>query len=101
MQSPAAPIESTKPERAPGTLSGSNVTTTAGAGTMNFPCDNCKTIRPFYGQPLRCEVCGWECGASSRDKVLSGFQGQTPALRKEVARTDPETRTDDPDREPA
>ena len=80
---------------------------------MNMPCDNCKTIRPFSGQPLRCDVCGWECGASSRDdgyrsspddssshdKFLSGFQGQTRALRKEVVSTDPETRTDVPHRE--
>ena len=27
---------------------------------MNFPCDNCKAIRPFSGEPLTCEVCGWE-----------------------------------------
>lgn len=33
---------------------------------MNSPCDHCKTIRPFSGQPLRCEVCGWERDASSR-----------------------------------
>jgi hypothetical protein len=36
---------------------------------MNIPCDNCKTIRPFSGEPLRCDVCGWECDASSRDKT--------------------------------
>jgi len=36
---------------------------------MNMPCDNCKTIRPFSGQPLRCDVCGWECGASSHHKT--------------------------------
>jgi len=72
---------------------------------MNMPCDNCKTIRPFSGQPLRCDVCGWERGASSRDdgsshdKFLSGFQGHTRAPRKEVISTDPETRTDVPHRE--
>ena len=27
---------------------------------MNFPCHNCKAIRPFSGEPLACEVCGWE-----------------------------------------
>jgi hypothetical protein len=27
---------------------------------MNLPCDNCKTIRPFTGEPLKCDVCGWE-----------------------------------------
>jgi len=27
---------------------------------MNFPCDNCKAIRPFTGEPPKCEVCGWE-----------------------------------------
>ena len=33
---------------------------------MNIPCNNCKTIRPFSGQPLRCDVCGWVCDPSSR-----------------------------------
>ena len=32
---------------------------------MNFPCDNCKAIRAFSGEPPKCEVCGWECGVSS------------------------------------
>ena len=36
---------------------------------MNLPCDNCKTIRPFSGQPLTCDVCGCDCGASSRHKT--------------------------------
>jgi hypothetical protein len=26
---------------------------------MNLPCDNCKAIRPFTGEPLKCDVCGW------------------------------------------
>lgn len=38
----------------------------AAMGTMNIPCDNCKAIRPFSGEPLRCDVCGWEYGVSSR-----------------------------------
>jgi len=33
---------------------------------MNIPCDNCKAIRAFSGQPLRCDVCGWEYDAASR-----------------------------------
>jgi hypothetical protein len=33
---------------------------------MNSPCHNCQAIRPFSGEPLRCDVCGWEYGASSR-----------------------------------
>jgi len=36
---------------------------------MNIPCDNCKTIRAFSGEPPRCEVCGWERDASSRHKT--------------------------------
>ena len=36
---------------------------------MNVPCDNCRTIRAFSGQPLRCDVCGWQCDASSRHKT--------------------------------
>jgi len=36
---------------------------------MNIPCDNCKTIRLFSGEPPKCEVCGWECDASSRHKT--------------------------------
>ena len=34
--------------------------------TMNIPCENCIAIRTFSGQPLRCDVCGWECDAASR-----------------------------------
>src|SRR5258708_37561382 len=45
----------------PGTLSGSSV-----PATMNIPCENCIAIRTFSGQPLRCDVCGWECDATSR-----------------------------------
>jgi hypothetical protein len=26
---------------------------------MNLPCDNCKTIRTFSGEPPSCLVCGW------------------------------------------
>lgn len=26
----------------------------------NLSCGNCKTIRPFSGQPLKCDVCGWQ-----------------------------------------
>jgi hypothetical protein len=33
---------------------------------MNFPCDNCKAIRPFSGEPLKCEACGWKSNTSSR-----------------------------------
>ena len=32
---------------------------------MNIPCDNCKTVRTFSGEPLRCDVCGLERDASS------------------------------------
>jgi hypothetical protein len=27
---------------------------------MNLSCGNCKTIRSFSGQPLKCDVCGWQ-----------------------------------------
>ena len=33
---------------------------------MKIPCDKCKAIRAFSGAPLKCEVCGWECGFGSR-----------------------------------
>jgi hypothetical protein len=36
---------------------------------MNIPCDDCKAIRRFSGEPLRCDVCGWECDASSGHKT--------------------------------
>ena len=36
---------------------------------MNFPCHNCKAIRTFSGEPLKCDVCGWECNPSSRQKT--------------------------------
>jgi hypothetical protein len=27
---------------------------------MKLPCDYCKAIRRFFGEPPRCELCGWE-----------------------------------------
>ena len=41
----------------------------AGTSIMNLPCDNCKAIRPFSGEPPKCDVCGWECDASSPRKT--------------------------------
>ena len=36
---------------------------------MNLFCHNCKAIRPFTGEPLKCDVCGWvECDAASLPK---------------------------------
>jgi len=28
---------------------------------LNLSCGNCKAIRVFSGEPLKCNVCGWEC----------------------------------------
>jgi hypothetical protein len=36
---------------------------------MNIPCGNCKTIRPFSGEPLKCDVCGWKYDAASGHKT--------------------------------
>lgn len=33
---------------------------------MNFVCDNCKAVRPFSGQPLACDFCGWQRNSASR-----------------------------------
>jgi hypothetical protein len=34
---------------------------------MNMPCNNCKAIRAFSGEPLQCDVCGWQRDDSSRN----------------------------------
>jgi hypothetical protein len=36
---------------------------------MNFVCDNCKAIRPFCGEPPKCDVCGWERNAASHQET--------------------------------
>ena len=32
---------------------------------MKVPCHNCKAIRTFSGEPLQCDICGWQCNAAS------------------------------------
>jgi hypothetical protein len=46
-----------------------SVSSGAGTGFMNLPCDNCKAIRPFSREPGKCDVCGWECDTSSPSKT--------------------------------
>ena len=59
----------------------------ADINTMNFPCNNCRTIRPFSGQPPRCEVCGWELHASPPNKSDVPHREPGPWLGEEkVAR---------------
>jgi hypothetical protein len=58
-------------------------TATNSGRSVNLSCGNCKTIRSFSGQPLRCDVCGWEvsqgkatpqpAAQSSRPKVRKGW----------------------------
>lgn len=33
---------------------------------MRLSCGNCKAIRSFSGQPLKCDVCGWLSGSAVR-----------------------------------
>jgi hypothetical protein len=32
---------------------------------MNLSCGKCKTIRPFSGDPPKCDVCGWVLGTET------------------------------------
>jgi hypothetical protein len=31
---------------------------------VNLSCGNCRAIRPFSGEPPKCDVCGWMCGTA-------------------------------------
>lgn len=44
--------------------------------TMNLSCANCRVVRPFSGDPLRCEVCRWPLNSPAA-------QQQWQSLRKE------------------
>jgi hypothetical protein len=28
---------------------------------MNLSCGKCRVVRPFSGDPLKCDICGWVC----------------------------------------
>jgi hypothetical protein len=51
---------------------------------VNLSCGSCKTIRPFSGDPAKCDVCGWVCkdsdthqrSASSSTDTLGQFLGK-------------------------
>jgi hypothetical protein len=40
---------------------------------MNLSCGRCKAIRAFSGQPLKCDVCGWELIKSTPDSASDAF----------------------------
>lgn len=46
---------------------------------MNFPCQHCKAIRPFSGEPLKCEVCGFTWDASRRTETDVAESASSPA----------------------
>lgn len=50
---------------------------------MNLSCGKCKTIRPFSGNPPRCDVCGWVCGTESISSMrkASSLSTHTPQRR--------------------
>jgi hypothetical protein len=43
---------------------------------VKIPCEKCKAIRRFSGEPLRCGVCGWECAAASPVKTENVAQAK-------------------------
>jgi hypothetical protein len=56
---------------------------------VNLSCANCRAIRPFSGQPPKCDVCGWVCGGPVKSTDTS-FQQNLRKQRqfwREVGRT--------------
>lgn len=49
---------------------------------MNLSSGKCRTIRPFSGQPSKCDVCGWVCGdpVESADRYEKSL-GRTTSTR--------------------
>jgi len=65
---------------------GSRVSSGAGTGCMNLPCQHCKAIRSFSLEPGKCDVCGWERDTSSKADVralepASRWEGEEQAGR--------------------
>ena len=56
-------------------------TSTNSARSVNLSCGNCKIIRPFSGQPLRCAVCGWEV-SQGKATPQPAAQSARPKVRK-------------------
>lgn len=51
------------------------------ARSVNLSCANCKTIRSFSGQPLKCDVCGWELSQAKASPRRTA-QPTPPKVRK-------------------
>jgi hypothetical protein len=51
------------------------------ARSVNLSCGNCKTIRSFSGQPLKCDVCGWEL-SQAKATPQPTTQPTRPKVRK-------------------
>src|SRR2546429_6855639 len=46
---------------------------------LNLSCGQCKSIRPFSGTPLTCDVCGWVYTPASRQALPHGVSSAQQA----------------------
>jgi len=61
---------------------------------MNQPCDRCKAVRPFSGDPPKCTVCGWEFPVSGPIHNDAASLPKTDLPSVEIGEPDPDgTRT--------
>ena len=58
---------------------------------MNLSCGKCKSIRPFSGNPPKCDVCGWVCGTLESESFGSPLKEY--ARRPHVPRASKSTET--------
>jgi hypothetical protein len=56
---------------------------------MNLSCGKCRAIRPFSGEPPKCDVCGWVYGdpAKFMDKPFRQNLGKPRQSWEELGRT--------------
>jgi hypothetical protein len=50
--------------------------------SMNLSCGKCRCVRPFSGDPPKCDICGWRCCPNAPDVVADAAKLQTKSHTK-------------------
>jgi hypothetical protein len=53
---------------------------------VNLSCGKCRAIRPFSGEPPKCDICGWVCGSPVETTGTTNRQQQQHSSWGELGR---------------
>jgi hypothetical protein len=54
---------------------------------VNLSCGNCKAIRSFSGEPLKCDVCGWVSGGLAESTGTGAWYPRPSPWYEQIGRT--------------